>query len=567
MAIRISMEEEGDGSKNKNNTCSKRIVLIFISLVVSIGGGYLTIGGKQEPPSPKPVLKLNANYPVSKDVRVEAKPKVIAKAPTKAPSSAPPSAKPHQEEPPMPPKPFLELNADNPISKDVSRLWQNEMMGAVCISIPRNADCSHPLLIGRLSGPSLSILEWTNEATSDDSTTFCGKYRGVIQGAMYFVEILTAYCEDFSVGALSGDSSSTSPRHTDEWLSFNWTEVCMQNTLTNRLTQENCAILISSPTLSAELENALNGTQSEESQAPGYWTRNEEQNLIPLYTRFQPLDCQGNNKRLPRCMKPMSTARFDGYDFAWTSRTLQEWKAKDIPNSLQGNNTDLLRRCNCQPDKKDCWDGMCRVKCVNCMQENTMPTSPMENGKKVCVVGASHSYHLMYSIENLQMSHLFHWIMMQYPLELEEGFFEEQYKMLGCNIFVLGFGQWPASHQTKPPYSFERYLAEMTRIAQLAEDSFGPFQVYLRSMHHMPIGDRASTCPPIDWRSPAVGNGYNYLLEQAILAVNKSSPSPKVHFLDTLFITHPMWDVAYDLYHLPRKVSDLEAIYIASVVL
>ncbi|KAL3942418.1 MAG: hypothetical protein SGBAC_003377 [Bacillariaceae sp.] len=604
----IQMKMDRGNRSRCKKACSKRRATLCTKLLVFVGGifGLIVEGRKQSKPPPTSLLKIQPDYPSSatknKDDGIyHAKPEAsVAKLPTDDDRSSPSAPPTKEPPPPPPPEPFLELNSQNPISKDVSRLWHNAEMGAVCLTIPRNAECSHPLLIGRLSGPSLAILEWTTTATGDDdtnntddnSTTFCGKYNGasVIQGAVYFVEVLTAYCKDFSVGALSpsaktsSSATSSSPRHTDKWLSFNWTEVCMQNTLTNRLTRDNCAILISNnSTTTTTLPRDESQSRSDNntlSQSPppdvpaGLWIRNGKQNLIPLYSRFQPLDCQ-SNKKLPRCARPMSSARLDGYDFSWTSEMPQNWKAKN-----ETYHDDLLKQCNCKPSNVDCLDGVCKVKCVNCVQEKTMPTLPITeiNRKKVCIIGASHSYHLMYSIDLLRMSHFFHWIEMQFPVELQEGFFEEQYEKVGCKIFVIGFGQWPASHKSNPPYSFERYLSEMRRIAQLAQDTSEPsFQLYLRSMHHMPIGDRASACPPTDWRTPAVANAYNYLLEQAVQeagrATTKSSSSllasskSKVHFLDTLFITHPMWDVAYDLYHLPRKVADLEALYIASIVL
>ncbi len=41
----------------------------------------------------------------------------------------------------------------------------------------------------------------------------------------------------------------------------------------------------------------------------------------------------------------------------------------------------------------------------------------------------------------------------------------------------------------------------------------------------------------------------------------------RVHFIDTRFITEPMWDTANDFNHVHSRVSDVEALYIAGKVL
>lgn len=41
----------------------------------------------------------------------------------------------------------------------------------------------------------------------------------------------------------------------------------------------------------------------------------------------------------------------------------------------------------------------------------------------------------------------------------------------------------------------------------------------------------------------------------------------RVHFIDTRFITDPMWDTALDFNHLHSRVGDAEALYIAGKVL
>jgi hypothetical protein len=91
----------------------------------------------------------------------------------------------------------------------------------------------------------------------------------------------------------------------------------------------------------------------------------------------------------------------------------------------------------------------------------------------------------------------------------------------------------------------------------------GDIELLLRSIHHNPIGDMIGACQPKDWRSPTVIDSYNYILEKLVLDMNNS----RVRYLDTLFITKPVWDSAYDWCHLHHNVSLVEASYIAHALL
>jgi len=42
---------------------------------------------------------------------------------------------------------------------------------------------------------------------------------------------------------------------------------------------------------------------------------------------------------------------------------------------------------------------------------------------------------------------------------------------------------------------------------------------------------------------------------------------PQIQFLDTRFITYPLWDSSYDWYHLADQVAKVEALYFASTIL
>lgn len=43
--------------------------------------------------------------------------------------------------------------------------------------------------------------------------------------------------------------------------------------------------------------------------------------------------------------------------------------------------------------------------------------------------------------------------------------------------------------------------------------------------------------------------------------------SSRVEFLDTNFITYPLWDTAFDFCHFTSQISDVEAMYMAAKLL
>ena len=83
----------------------------------------------------------------------------------------------------------------------------------------------------------------------------------------------------------------------------------------------------------------------------------------------------------------------------------------------------------------------------------------------------------------------------------------------------------------------------------------------------MPIGDWVGKCKPRDWRSPTVIDSYNYILKKIVLDTKRLFKRSRVEYVDTTFITKPVWDTAYDWCHLAHRVSSVEASYIAHTIL
>mmetsp|Transcript_12708 Transcript_12708/g.30292 ORF Transcript_12708/g.30292 Transcript_12708/m.30292 type:complete len:553 (+) Transcript_12708:102-1760(+) len=459
----------------------------------------------------------------------------------------------------------IDLNTENPLSKDVLELWHDPSKRVICLVIDGNCTCNNPFLVGRLSGPSLCMLDWKKISDSSPKhgnynlygvgkkSTYCGQYdRSIKSDATYYLEILTLFCEDFGRGSSMLLSSPLPPEHNEAWLNFNFSTECMQNPATNRLTRINSTINTISTAISDDVPSI--------SQF-GHWLWNATTLERQLPTRYQPQGCRGSS--VSACTIPTDDSGFGHYAFWWNPALVLAWQKQEFPRNFESRNPEPSPFC-----PLTCADSKCRKLCVKKSQNSYLAQKVRF---KVCLIGASHSVHLAYSLHKLNLGRWFFHVQEAYPKGINEEFFLRKHKELGCGIFVIGIGQWPSSWAMGTPFLFEQYKSEMARIVNTVA-SMPPqignttFQVYFRSMHHMPVGDVTGTCPPQDWRSPPVVESYNYLLKQAVQAVEPCTET-NIAYLDTSFITQSMWDVAYDFCHLPRRVADIEAHYIAATTL
>jgi hypothetical protein len=92
------------------------------------------------------------------------------------------------------------------------------------------------------------------------------------------------------------------------------------------------------------------------------------------------------------------------------------------------------------------------------------------------------------------------------------------------------------------------------------QEEVGGLTIYLRSINYNPLGGIIASCPPTDWRSPMVIDGYNAILKR--LAAEFHLP-----FIDSTFIVGPLWDSAPDWCYYQNNVGDQMAIYILARVL
>jgi hypothetical protein len=223
---------------------------------------------------------------------------------------------------------------------------------------------------------------------------------------------------------------------------------------------------------------------------------------------------QGCRKNMitPTCVFATDRARFSDYSFQWRN---QEW-----PKSLERFQVDRTAIMN-EVCGKSCPAGDCKRDCNTGLYKLRQDWSlPAPEVPKVCVVGWSHSYHLIYSFNKLNLGHHFVWAKATYPTEIDYYFLQKYHKEQKCTKFIIGVAQWPPGYwggkdwPNGKPYLFRDYSNEMFRIINLFQAHFPDLQVYMRSIHHNPIMGATCRCKPIDWRSPSVMDSYKTWLRK-----------------------------------------------------
>ncbi|KAL3928239.1 MAG: hypothetical protein SGBAC_012738 [Bacillariaceae sp.] len=421
-------------------------------------------------------------------------------------------------------------NSNSTIASDISEIWHDPENQAICVFLKENARCPHPAFLGRISGQSLALLEWNEEEEEEvdnvgesySEFVHCGSYKNQwLEAGTYFLEIIILFCDDFGINAM------TRKQNESAWLSYDFQKDCIEDPTYNRITGEESYITVNVQEANQQSANHLGNK--------GRWVSNVTTVSAPepLHTRYQPKHCR-KNPQLERCAVPMNDTALKSYSFEWG-------------------------------DKKNVEAWSTRLKVA--ARRGKLP--------KICLIGYSHSRFLTKSFGAIGLGKFVHHVQARYPSDISPWTFDHYYSTHQCTRFIVGVAQWPGSLMQGSPYLFNRFYSEMKRIANDAATTFADkgdkneVKVYLRSIHHIPIGDVTGTCPITDWRSPVVMDAYTHVIQKAVEEVqmgNVSGSSKHVEFLDTRFIASPMWDSAYDWVHLPPQVSDVEALYMASII-
>jgi hypothetical protein len=330
-----------------------------------------------------------------------------------------------------------------------------------------------------------------------DRTTLVGKYH-VPKLGTYFVEIIVLLCHEWK-------------EETD------FRAICLEEPSQHRVSQFNASIT------ATRLGN-WNSSHDTDTDLPShfldspYWLstqNNASSSYKPLYTRFQPHNCRGaEDLSSDRCTGPTDLGRFDSYSYDL------KWQEDDL-----------------------------RVK--------VREEASRENGTKLCLIGWSHSRVLMWAFR-IHVVPGIAWGEAKYPGDVTRFFVQNLMNTTGCNKLVIGLGQWPASGER--PMLFREYEKEIGGMLHSIADIPGLVSIFLRSIHYNPIGDKIGKCPPSDWRSPPVIDGYNKIITRI------SGDFDFVEYIDTNSIIGPMWDSPSDWCHFKNAAGRKEALYIAAKV-
>lgn len=177
--------------------------------------------------------------------------------------------------------------------------------------------------MGRLSGPSIAMIEWNKVEGNQIQGFYNISHRGE-----YFLEIVALFCEEM------------------QW-DTDIQYLCMENPDHHRITDDNSKITV---------------LQEDNAESLGHWRWASPNQTEPLHTRYQPLGCRGVWSDMPSsCLEPMSLDRFNPYQFQWKKRLDLSYTEDELPSTsiyricliglshsrfMMGDLQDLLREYN-----------------------------------------------------------------------------------------------------------------------------------------------------------------------------------------------------------------------------
>ena len=400
---------------------------------------------------------------------------------------------------------------------------------------PNRTTCLNPRFMGRLSGPHLVLIEWSeperreggfkvsNTTTTTNEMTLTNRIvRNTVVGTYpplpvvsssnnntttaatnYFVEIIGIFSEDFDLDV---------ERVSDH---------CVEDPLHHRITANGATITVAMEDNNNILNNKTLAPTTRTSF--GIWTHNatnsqqqqqqerfQDPSFQPVYTRFQPQGCR--KKYTTYCTERSSLDRFHPYEWQWTSY------------------------------KK---------------QQMTMPTYPLNHSMTICFVGYSHANGLQRTVGRWARIWKWPvkpaWLPTRRSIDLITSFNRSVVHEHSCTMVLMAVGQWAAAFKT--PMNFREWRRDMNEAIRHYQSVVGHVNnLHLRSIHYNPLGDWITTCPPRDGRNPRVLEIYNVILEE--LAHNYS-----LKYWDTNFVMGPMWDHSHDWCHPQQQETDIEATY------
>lgn len=425
------------------------------------------------------------------------------------------------------------MSANSTLAADLSRIRHDPEKGSICVHLKEDARCPYPALLGRLSGPALAMLDWSEQKNeANTGTVFCGDYSNKwLDAGDYFVEILVIYCEDFGIGAIERVNSEKT------WLEAGFAKRCVEDAPHNRITRKQGSKI--SITVS---------TEGKGSYRLGRWVRREGLPNRPLFTRMQPLECvdpENGYRTLhhpPKWCKPLINRDKPGGKHLWRFKEgkeivgLPEYKFQWRMNITEAELVERLRKR---------------------LHSASMPFP------KICAVGDSHS-RMMFdrSLPQLNLTGLFHFVQSYWIVPRK---IRAKIRKTQCDRIFIQIGQWPPSWYTQgKPFSFDKYYKKMKAHVEntLAElENKTEARIYLPTIDQGPLMGLINDCK--DWRTPTVLNGYSMVNQM----IERDLNTTKVKYMDINFIISTHWDGGLDWGHLLEDVRYRKTIYMTALIL
>jgi hypothetical protein len=509
--------------------------------------------------------------------------------------------------------------------QDIIGIYHHPESAAISVALQSGHDdsreaCLRPYLVARLSGPAVGVVyQWsyrqrtiqpvdttikngTNNASTaiPETTVVMEGYYDVPVTGVYFLEIIVVLCNTYDDDMLRKTEIYTYSDEVNNTIAGpalleqqeHVKGRCVVRPENNKLTAFGTSIAVVKAATSSNhwpnpvaAEN-ITGEGDEvarNKQLSGYWVRDLDRTLqgyveyAPLYTRYQPLACNGAAPL--DCHHPAAAeARFDPYEFSWTLSSEEDGSATKSDKALTGNETSP--------------QSSFRIVNEQMVIDKVKLKSQEKANETICLFGDSHAWQLGNQLATF-VSNRVEYMTNYYAHTLGENITtmgdatksvaervkeqlerEEsaqryaQVKLPDCTVVVTQNAHWDASNYGFFPTAVSFYERNMWKTMQNLRETFPAARIFVWSPHSMALGVYLYLqCPNKDWRNPPLIDFYKAALQRAVAKIAAESPSNPPQYLDTTFIVKPMWDYALDWSHSSFKVGRVRSLYIAAMIL
>eukprot|EP00985_Skeletonema_marinoi_P028074 scaffold23958_cov98-Skeletonema_marinoi.AAC.1 len=282
--------------------------------------------------------------------------------------------------------PSTDAQAIEIISSKKTAIWHYPSHREICLQMDYTtmvATCPHPDLMGRISGSSLAVLDkWEyHPSVFNVNDLYCGSYKNVwLPPGQYNLEIFVVLCNSFGL---------TSPMRTKnftKWLEYDFKKDCLEDPARNQITSSSSTL-----TIETEVSRVFN---DKELLPEGGWMmdKSKSANYGPLRTRYQPQDCRGEISE--RCAVPMNNSHLEAFNFVWRNNT---WLEKLKQHQLDLGFDLKLRQAIGRKTLNKVYELELRAHGGTGLDVDSSKRmkGATDEESKICVVGYSHSYHLV----------------------------------------------------------------------------------------------------------------------------------------------------------------------------